>query len=1129
MDDDVRKLILFLAEDCGWPLDEDQIDRSAWPVNNAALGLNDEVAVDSVEIYELRPLTTNQPWGVFFLAVKGTSKLSVTLLRKLLRGLVKKKRASADTSNLQQWNLEDLMFVCSLDEPENTTRYFAHFKEQEKGLPKLMIGARWEDSQPENEIKAAKLKLKSNLKWPDNETDIDSWREKWAKAFPIGHKEVIKTSSNLAKALAKYATRIDQQIPKIYEIEHENGPLHKLHEAFKQSLLKGLSLKDFSDMIAQTVTYGLFSSRATGAELISLLTLEECAPSSPFLSDLFSEFVRLSAGDNHESLDFDEFGIDELIEMLNGSNIQGIMEEFGNQFKSGKEDPVIHFYEEFLKSYNSKKKVERGVFYTPSPVVSYIVNSIDTLLKQKYNLEYGLADTSTWEQVVAENASINIPHNVSKTDCFVKILDPATGTGTFIVEVIKRIYHNLEFKWAKEGHLKSKHPILWEEYVNDFLLDRIYGYELLMAPYTICHMKIMLTLAQLGLATFPERRLNVFLTNSLERPSQLSNWIPDFLALENKQVNAVKNDTAFTIVLGNPPYSVHSANKSNYVTDLVKSDYYPDDEIKEQNPKLLLDDYVKFIRYMDSVIGKTNCGIRGVIVNHGYVNNPTFRKFRQQQIHMWDEIYSLDLHGNSSKKEKTPTGGKDENVFEIKQGVSILICLVSSSGASSKTSVNVSDLWGIRKHKYTELIEKTTANFDWNSIEPKSPFFLFKRTNQENLAPYEAFIPLNKIFPKFSAGIKTHRDHFAIDFTREVIESRIDDFRNKEIMDDELRVKYNLKDTRDWKLREKRSSISSNPNWQENFGIIHYRPFDFRHCYHHSDVVELPRQDTMKLLDSGSSLSLISARTNKSNEMDHFLISKYKSEAKCGENSTQSSVFVIFDNDGNFKVDQKLFRAVNNIIDTNPREFLHYIYAIYHSKNYRELYKEILAIDYPRIPITNDREIYQQVSRYGADLVALHLFDDEYSYASWNIDEKKKVFESLECIFVEGKNNRIVGSVKASDVYQNGDVYTDTKDIENCSKFSNVPQEVWEYKIGGYQVCQKWLYDRRKIGDKIGQYLTDGDILHYRKIVTSIQETITIQRKLDEYIDKKGGWPIKGSADFIMPDDNIHVNQKTLF
>ena len=215
MDEDIRKLIAFLAEDCGWPLEDDQIDRSAWPVNNAELGLNDEVAIDSVEIFELRPLTTNQPWGVFFLAVKGTSDLSMALLRKLLRGLVKKKRASADTSSLQQWDLEDLMFVCSLDEPENTTRYFAHFKEQEKGLPKLMIGARWQDSQPENEIKAAKLKLKSNLKWPDNEADIDSWREQWAKAFPIGHKEVIKTSTDLSKALAKYAVIIKQNIPKL--------------------------------------------------------------------------------------------------------------------------------------------------------------------------------------------------------------------------------------------------------------------------------------------------------------------------------------------------------------------------------------------------------------------------------------------------------------------------------------------------------------------------------------------------------------------------------------------------------------------------------------------------------------------------------------------------------------------------------------------------------------------------------------------------------------------------------------------------------------------------------------------------------------------------------------------------
>ena len=762
MDDDVRKLIEFLAEDCGWPLEDDQIDRSAWPVNNAELGLNDEVAIDSVEIFELRPLTTNQPWGVFFLAVKGTSDLSMALLRKLLRGLVKKKRASADTSSLQQWDLEDLMFVCSLDEPENTTRYFAHFKEQEKGLPKLMIGARWQDSQPENEIKAAKLKLKSNLKWPDNEADIDSWRVQWAKAFPVGHKEVIKTSANLSKALAKYAVIIKQNIPDLHDIEMEDGPIHQLHKAFREALIKDLSVDDFADMVAQTITYGLFSARASGSELTGIGTLSDCIPlTNPFLKDLFAEFSTL-AGNGPADLDFDDLAIDELISMLNEINIDSIMEEFGTQFKGGKEDPIIHFYETFLVEYDAKRRAERGVFYTPKDVVSFIVRSVDEKLRIEFSLDDGLADITTWGEMVKENPELIIPNGISSDDYFVQILDPAVGTGTFIVEIISLIHQTMICKWDSKSEKKKNE--LWNHYVSKYLLPRLYGFELMMAPYSIAHLKISLCLRETGYTFEENSRLNIFLTNSLEPNNSLAKWVPEFLSKETKKVNEVKDKKRFTVIIGNPPYSIKSANLEGNVRKLVDCYKYLNGElIKERNAlqfeKNLQDDYIKFIRFAEILITNSNTGIIGYVTNDSFLDSRSFRGMRQHLISSFSKIDIVDLHGSLKKNMKDELGNRDENVFEIQQGV--CISFLTKFGNNEKNiSVERFDLIGKRVRKSNFLKSNSITSLQSVPITPFSPFFNFSLSNMVIEEEYNKYPSIKDIFYKFSSGIKTHKDAF---------------------------------------------------------------------------------------------------------------------------------------------------------------------------------------------------------------------------------------------------------------------------------------------------------------------------------------------------------------------------------
>jgi predicted helicase len=1105
MDNDVRKLIEFLAEDCGWPLEDDQIDRSAWPVNNAELGLNDEVAVDSVEIYELRPLTTNQPWGVFFVAVKGTSNLSMSLLRKLLRGLVKKKRASADTSNLQQWNLEDLMFVCSLDEPENTTRYFAHFKEQEKGLPKLMIGARWQDSQPESEIQAAKLKLKSNLKWPDYEADIDSWRDQWGKAFLIGHKEVIKTSSNLASALAKYAVLIKQNIPDIYSIESDNGPVHRLFESFKEALISDLKIDDFADMVAQTITYGLFSARATGSELTGIETLSECIPATnPFLKDLFTELATLS-GAEPTDLDFDDLAIDELISMLNQTNIESVMNDFGSQFKGGKEDPVIHFYETFLSEYESEQKMQRGVFYTPKKVVSYIVNSVDERLRLEFGLTDGLADTTTWGEMSQIKPELIILDGIRPETPFVQILDFSTGTGTFIVEIISVIHLTMMKKWASEGRTSVETRSLWNHYVSEHLLPRIFGFEIMMAPYSIAHIKINLFLTQTGYDFNTPSRLNIYLTNTLEPSTTLSKWIPDFLAQETTEVNSIKETTRFTVVIGNPPYSnFGQLNQNSHIMDLL-NDYKKDLSEKKIN---LNDDFIKFFKFSQKTIEDTGVGVIGLITNNVYLDGLTHRRMRESLLNTFNSIKIIDLHGNITAKEKTPSGELDGNVFEIKQGVCIAILCKSDS---IKT-VDFNELFGKGEEKTSSLAD-SSGQFHKNfvTLVPGAPNFLFQIDKTSNHPEYNSFIPINVIFSDSAYGIQTKRDSFTICFDKKELIQRSKDLVSLDT--EHVREKYGVGvDGPSWSLKWAKEDLTRLTNIEDAITNILYRPFDKRWTIHtdrSKGFLGRPRWGKMNVMRHKNMGILAMRQVFQGGDYTHIGVSdSIIDERTYYSQRGGTSIFPLwkkidtkFESNINIHILEQIQRRCRD--DISHEHLFSYIICVLSSTFYRNTYIYNLKVEFPRVPLTTNGDLFSELSSIGKKIISLQLMKTE--------------FDSLDCEFIEGTNKRTIGSIRKSKVYSNDSICTDTSNTETASKFTNVPEDVWNFSVGGYQVCNKWLYDRRKTGNREGRVLTDKDILHFRKMVKSIEYTLDLMREIDEVIERHGGWPLEGSDEFEVP------------
>jgi len=438
------QLIKYLRDELDWPIDSDDFDQLTFEYQPEELGLDPKSAVKIKDIRQLRPLATNQPWGVFFLSFE-PKRLPVVVLRRILQKLVIKKRASANKSQLPAWNLHDLLFISSYGEDKERSITFAHFSESPESseLPALRVLG-WDDQDTILHLDDADRTLKSKLKWPGNAIDIRTWRSQWAEAFTLQHREVISTSKELAVKLAELATRIRKRVNAVLKVESEKGPFRQLHAAFKETLIHELTEDDFADMYAQTITYGLLAARVSRPMGVVTENLAQLV-SNPFLKETLGTF--LTFGGKKGKIDFDEVGILDVVDVLNSpnTNIEAVLRDFGN--KTQREDPVIHFYEDFLNEYDRVKKIQRGVFYTPRPVVSYIVRSVHELLQTEFGLEDGLASTVTWGQMARSNQEIKLPKGVSTDEPFVQVLDPAVGTGTFLVEVIDVVAKTMIGKW----------------------------------------------------------------------------------------------------------------------------------------------------------------------------------------------------------------------------------------------------------------------------------------------------------------------------------------------------------------------------------------------------------------------------------------------------------------------------------------------------------------------------------------------------------------------------------------------------------------------------------------------------------------------------------------------------------
>jgi predicted helicase len=907
--------------------------------------------------------------------------------------------------------------------------------------------------------------------------------ENFIKDFCTHLGQTIKSSKRLAEMMAGKARLLSEVIEKALtsdESNHEDSTLKDQMKAFKQILIHDITPKGFADVYAQTISYGMFAARLHDPTLPTFSRQEaaELIPkSNPFLRKLFGYIAGPDIDDRIKWI------VDSLVDIFLHCNVEEILKNYGKSTKM--EDPIIHFYETFLSEYDPKLRKARGVWYTPQPVVSFIVRAVDDILKTEFDLPQGLADNSK-TRIKIEQQGKKVEQDVHK----VQILDPATGTGTFLAEVVKHIHKKFE---GQQG--------IWSNYVETHLVPRLNGFELLMASYAMAHLKLDLLLTETGYKPTTNQRFKVYLTNSLEEShpdtgTLFSNW----LSIEANEANQIKRDTPVMCIFGNPPYSGESANKGEWIMKLME-DYKKEpggkEKLKEQNSKFINDDYVKFLRYGQHFIEKNGSGILAYINPHGFLDNPTFRGMRWHLLKTYDKIYTIDLHGNAKKKETAPDGSADINVFDIEQGVSINIFVKTGKKKPNELGqVFHYDLYGKRDFKYDFLSDNSLKSIEYNCFTPFKNSFLFKSIDETMLLKYNEGINPISLFKVNVMGFQTHRDNFCIDENKNILTKRLFDFSQSEFNEESIFKTFGIKSSSDFDIKNAQIELSK-ANIKEEIIQCAYRPFENKFIYFDRIVVDRPRKELVTNVKNKENLLLGIGRQGLAvGDIDWCLttVSKHPVDANIFRRGGVNlfPLYLYPDNSAQQTIEQTRERQPNlnteivnqlalkiGLTFTNekqntentfaPIDIVDYIYAVLHSPTYREKYKEFLKIDFPRVPYPKDKETFWQLANLGSQIRQIHLL------------ESPTVEKYITQYPIDGDN--IVTKPK----YQDGKVY-----INDTQFFNNVPQTAWEFYIGGYQPAQKWLKDRKD------RKLEFDDILHYQKIIVALTETDRLMKEINK-------------------------------
>ena len=881
------------------------------------------------------------------------------------------------------------------------------------------------------------------------------------KNFCLHVGQTIKSSKKLAEMMASKARLLADIIELALtndENKSEDSTLKDQMNAFKEILIHDISPKGFADVYAQTIAYGMFCARLHDPTLPTFSRQEaaELIPkSNPFLRKLFGYIAGPDIDDRIKWV------VDSLVDIFLACNVAEILKSYGKSTKM--EDPIIHFYETFLSEYDPKLRKAKGVWYTPKPVVNFIVRAVDDILKAEFDLPQGLADTSKTKikvnlQATDKRYKDNI-RTVEEEVHKVQILDPATGTGTFLAEVVKHIHKKFG---GQQG--------IWSNYIETHLLPRLNGFELLMASYAMAHLQMDLLLTETGYKPTKDQRFRIYLTNSLEEShpdtgTLFANW----LSSEANEANFIKRDSPVMCIIGNPPYNAESSNKGEWIVKLMQ-DYKKEpggkEKLKEQNSKAINDDYVKFLRYGQHFIEKNGSGVLAFINPHGFLDAPTFRGMRWNLLKTYDKIYTIDLHGNSKKKETSIDGSIDQNVFDIMQGVSINLFVKTGNKKSNELGkVFHYDLFGKRDLKYDFLYENSINTISFKELLNIEPNYFFVEKDFKEQSNYDKGFSLNELFILNNVGIVTSKDIILVNENKETLLKNVNEYYN----------------------------INGNPDLIKK---LSYRPFDLKFVYYDTKLLERAREKVMCHFIEKKNIALNLNKNGRSLTSHNYFLSNQITDKNLVSSLDSVNTFPLYlypETNGqlsteieetrkpnlkpeivaliakHLKLQFQSEKERNSVSSFAPIDILDYIYAVLHSPTYRETYKEFLKIDFPKIPYPKDTNTFWQLVKLGAQIREIHLL------------ESNVVENYITQFNVIGDNN--VEKIK----FENGKVY-----INETQYFDNVPEIAWNFYIGGYQPAQKWLKDRKE------KILNFDDIFHYQKIIVALTETERIMKEIDK-------------------------------
>lgn len=1098
------KLLKYLETELGWPVEGREIDDIAFPFDlESDLGLDKNEVAKVRHVYRLKKMHKKQPFGIFFVDFEG-KKMPVSVLKRILRNLALKRKANAKAADQLAWDVEDLIFISAVGEEKDSTREisFAHFRKEPDNRHVLKVMA-WDGGDTPLKMDHLDDVLHEFLRFPDDTNDVDAWRKSWTAAFRTGLRQNIRRSEELAQALAALAMRINKEALSLIKKESANGPLKTLHAGFKDALIHDLTEEAFTDCYAQTITYGLLTAAITKVnqagvkDLTSTSVLEMVPSTNPFLKDILSSFLE-AGGRGQKGIDFDDLGVQDVIDLLRAesTDLPNILRDFGNLTQD--EDPVIHFYETFLKIYNKDERVKRGAFYTPRPVVSYIVRSVDELLRKEFGLEDGLADTTTWGEMIKRNPAIKLPpltdnpgekKTIKETEPFIQILDPATGTATFLVEVINIIEKTVKAKaWAKlkngpydhDQHSKRDEVLkAWNEYVPEHLLKRLHAYEIMMAPYVIAHMKVGLKLAETGYQFATEERARIYLTNALEQAKDHSEELQfdvPALAIEAAQVNDIKRSVRFTVVIGNPPYSNFGHANVNDWIDGQMLDFWGN--MKGESKVNLYDDYIKFIRLGFKV--RPGLGVIGMITNRSFLDGSTQREMRNYMIRNSDGARILDLYRGIYDEKKDV----DENVFDITTGVAISLWWRKGGGGTSS---------GFRFGRLVGSYQEKVRDFLAPDVSELVPAELRPIANDYLLIPVANELTVNlkteslaKLFRESTTGVQTNRDALTIDLDSNLLFARVEKFSKGLEQAKEVLASCKVPETKFWNASMAVSELRENGVSRGKINPYMYRPFDLRHIYFDSALVHCPRALVSRAVIGHDTLCVLASRGVDMPANGVAFITRYAAD-KRAINSARGEA-KIFPCTIPSSAGEGLFERAHesNLVlpggwkfSSDEDEVIAVIYAILNAPSYLKVFADQLRLDYPLIPTPASAGLFKELSIAGKILIDAHT-----------LDESVPLVEEFPAI---GKS-MLVEAVS----WQEGAIWLNK---QKQGGFMNVTEEMWNLHIGGYRVCKKWLDERS------GKILTIGERSHFVKILNAAAVTLDARQKIEAIINTYGGWP----------------------